>query len=154
MENSYSKQFKTWLKKWPLVEFCCFAGIWHTHIHPTLTHRHTHTDTHTHTHTYIYIYIYICVCVCLCVYACVCVCIIRVLVVTKSLCGFVLNHEGYNMKSSQELYLGIFLIFDSFHFLNCLMIVVLQKTPWNPGATVKLPRIYNCWPSGLILSLT
>ena len=23
--------------------------------------------------------------------------------------------------------------FNSFHFLNCLMIVVLQKTAWNPG---------------------
>ena len=28
----------------------------------------------------------------------------------------------------------VFFDFDSFHLPNCLMIVVLQKTPWNPGS--------------------
>ena len=28
-----------------------------------------------------------------------------------------------------------------FHFLNCLMIVVLQKTPWNPRIAVQIPWI-------------
>ena len=28
---------------------------------------------------------------------------------------------------------SVFSIFNSFHLVNCLMIVVLQKTPWNPG---------------------
>ena len=42
--------------------------------------------TNTHTHTYIYIYY-----------------IITVLVVTKSLCGFVSNQVQYNMESAQYL---------------------------------------------------
>ena len=40
-------------------------------------------------------------CVCVCV--CVCVCILTVLVVTKSLSGFVPNHVQYNMESGQYL---------------------------------------------------
>ena len=32
-----------------------------------------------------------------------------------------------------------FSIFDSFHFVNCLMIVVLWKSPWNPGVMVYIP---------------
>ena len=80
------------------------------------THTHTHIHTHTHTHTYIYIYIYIY--------------IIRVLVVTKSLCGYV---------SNQVQYFVVFSIFNSFHLLNCLMNVVLQKTSWN----LRLQNIFH-----------
>ena len=35
-----------------------------------------------------------------------------------------------------------FLIFDLFHFLNCLMIVVLQKTQWNPGSQSIFHELY------------
>ena len=45
--------------------------------------------------------IYICMYVCLCV--CVYIYIIRVLVVTKSLCRYVLNQVQYNMESAQYL---------------------------------------------------
>ena len=60
-------------------------------IHKSHTHTHTltHTHTHTHTHTYIYIYIYIY--------------IMRVLIVSKSLCGYVSNHVQYNMERAQYL---------------------------------------------------
>ena len=36
----------------------------------------------------------------------------------------------------RKYYIVIFLIFDSFHFLNYLMIVGLQKTSWNPVVAV------------------
>ena len=42
-----------------------------------------------------------CVCVCVCV--CVCIYIITVLVVTKSLCGFVSNQVQYNIENAQYL---------------------------------------------------
>ena len=68
------------------------------------------------------------------------------LVVTKSFCGYVSNthtntHSHIHTKSPRFLavFFRIFSIFDSFHFLNCLMIVVLQKNPWNPGVAVKIP---------------
>ena len=62
--------------------------------------------------------------------------IITMLVVTKSFCGYVSNthtntHSHIHTKSPRFLavFFRIFPIFDSFHFLNCLMIVVLQKNP-------------------------
>ena len=50
-----------------------------------------------------------CVCVCVCVRVCVWVYIyiITLLVVTKSLYGFVSNQEQYNMESTQYLGVGI-----------------------------------------------
>ena len=51
--------------------------------------------------TYLYIktvYIYIYVCVCVCVYY-----IVRVLVVTKSLCGYASSQVQYNMERAQYL---------------------------------------------------
>ena len=49
-------------------------------------------------------------------------------------------------------FLSVFFhIFDSFHFLNCLMIVVLQKTSWNPGSQDIFHELYIfiIWKSDL-----
>ena len=43
------------------------------------------------------------------------------------------RHAGHCWIQNANGFLTVFLIFNSFHFLNCLMIVVLQKFPWNPG---------------------
>ena len=39
-------------------------------------------------------------------------------------------------KKTQRFFECLFSIFDCFYFLNCLMVIVLQKTPWNPGVVI------------------
>ena len=51
-----------------------------------------------------------------------------------------------------KLFVSIFSIFDSFHFLNCLMIVVLEKYPWNLGPMCKFYEL-NIYISNICFSL-
>ena len=50
---------------------------------------------------------------------------------------FFAKQQSMTWKSKIQKYtdciFSVFLIFNSLHLLNCLMIVILQKTSWNPG---------------------
>ena len=46
-----------------------------------------------------------------------------------------------NHTKSQQFFYSIFSIFDSFHFLNCLMIIVLQKLHETQGSQSTFPWI-------------